>query len=41
MSMSATATSHQSNALAESRSLLDELVSPVASATTKHRLQNH
>lgn len=39
MSMSATATSHQSNALAESRSLLDELVSPVASATTKHRLR--
>jgi uncharacterized protein (DUF2336 family) len=39
MSMSATAPSHQSNALAESRSLLDELVSPVASATTKHRLR--
>ena len=36
--MSATATS-QSTALAESRSLLDELISPVATATAKHRLR--
>jgi hypothetical protein len=37
--MSATAPSHQSDVSAESRSLLDELISPLASATTKHRLR--
>ena len=37
--MSATASSHQTDVLAESRSLLDELISPLASATAKHRLR--
>ena len=37
--MPATATSHQADVLADSRSLLDELISPLASATAKHRLR--
>src|SRR5438270_6638125 len=37
--MSATATSHGTHAPTESRSVLDELISPVAAATTKHRLK--
>ncbi|MGA8963288.1 MAG: DUF2336 domain-containing protein [Pseudolabrys sp.] len=37
--MSAAATSHQTDVLADSRSLLDELISPLATASTKHRLR--
>jgi len=37
--MSAPATSRSTHALAESRSVLDELISPVATASTKHRLK--
>ena len=37
--MSAPATSRSTHALAESRSVLDELISPVASASAKHRLK--
>lgn len=37
--MSAAATSHQTDVLADSRSLLDELISPLATASTKHRLK--
>ena len=37
--MSATATSQQTDALAESRSLLDDLISPVTTASPKHRLR--
>jgi hypothetical protein len=37
--MSAPATSRSTHALAESRSVLDELISPVATASAKHRLK--
>jgi len=37
--MSAPAPSHQTYLLAESRSVLDELISPLATATTKHRIR--
>src|SRR4249919_1023730 len=37
--MSAPATSRSTHALAESRSVLDELISPVASASAKQRLK--
>ena len=37
--MSAPAPSHQTYALAESRSVLDELISPLATASAKHRIR--
>jgi hypothetical protein len=37
--MSASAPSHQTYALAESRSVLDELISPLATASAKHRIR--
>jgi uncharacterized protein (DUF2336 family) len=37
--MSAPAPSHQTYALAQSRSVLDELISPLATATAKHRIR--